>query len=59
MFGLTLSLKNEIVEFAPRARVNTVSPGWTLTSKKEEVFKDPEVAYRALATCVRVFPLTV
>ena len=27
MSGLTLSLKNEIVEFAPRARVNVVAPG--------------------------------
>jgi 3-oxoacyl-[acyl-carrier protein] reductase len=27
--GLLLSLKNEIVRVAPRARVNTVAPGWT------------------------------
>jgi len=28
-YGLLLSLKNEIVRVAPRARVNTVAPGWT------------------------------
>jgi 3-oxoacyl-[acyl-carrier protein] reductase len=27
--GLLLSLKNEVVRVAPRARVNAVSPGWT------------------------------
>ena len=27
--GLLLSLKNEVVRVAPRARVNTVAPGWT------------------------------
>ena len=28
-YGLMLSLKNEVVRVAPRARVNTVCPGWT------------------------------
>ena len=28
-YGLTLSLKNEVVRVAPRARVNVVAPGWT------------------------------
>src|SRR5213078_3234156 len=28
-YGLLLSLKNEIVRIAPRARVNAVCPGWT------------------------------
>jgi 3-oxoacyl-[acyl-carrier protein] reductase len=27
--GLLLSLKNEVVRIAPRARVNAVAPGWT------------------------------
>ncbi len=29
--GLLLSLKNEVVRVAPRARVNVVSPGWTVS----------------------------
>jgi 3-oxoacyl-[acyl-carrier protein] reductase len=29
LVGLLLSLKNEIVRIAPRARVNAVAPGWT------------------------------
>jgi 3-oxoacyl-[acyl-carrier protein] reductase len=29
--GLLLSLKNEVVRIAPRARVNAVAPGWTET----------------------------
>jgi 3-oxoacyl-[acyl-carrier protein] reductase len=29
VYGLMLSLKNEVVRVAPRARVNAVCPGWT------------------------------
>jgi 3-oxoacyl-[acyl-carrier protein] reductase len=29
--GLALSLKNEVVRTAPRARVNVVAPGWTVS----------------------------
>jgi len=29
--GLALSLKNEVVRIAPRARVNVVAPGWTVS----------------------------
>src|SRR6476660_5367602 len=29
LHGLLLSLKNEVVRVAPRARVNAVAPGWT------------------------------
>jgi 3-oxoacyl-[acyl-carrier protein] reductase len=29
LYGLLLSLKNEVVRIAPRARVNAVAPGWT------------------------------
>ncbi|EIN05721.1 NAD dependent epimerase/dehydratase [Punctularia strigosozonata HHB-11173 SS5] len=50
MYGLTLSLKNEIVKIAPRARVNTVAPGWVRTPMAEEALKDGSVVYRALAT---------
>jgi len=31
MYGFTYSLKNEIVKIIPRATVNVVAPGWTLT----------------------------
>jgi len=31
MYGLTMSLKNEIVKIAPAARVNTIAPGWVKT----------------------------
>ena len=31
MNGLLLSLKNEIVNIAPKGRVNCVSPGWVRT----------------------------
>ena len=31
MYGLTLSLKNEIVKVASKGRVNTVAPGWVRT----------------------------
>ena len=30
VYGLLLSLKNEVVRVAPRARVNAVCPGWTV-----------------------------
>ncbi|KAJ7104477.1 NAD(P)-binding protein [Mycena belliarum] len=50
MYGLTLSLKNEIVKIAPRGRVNSVGPGWVNTPMAEETLKDPVVVYRALAT---------
>ena len=29
--GLLLSLKNEVARIAPRARVNAVAPGWTIS----------------------------
>ncbi len=32
VYGLLLSLKNEVVRIAPRARVNAVCPGWTDTA---------------------------
>lgn len=52
MHGLTLTLKNEIVQIAPRGRVNCVAPGWVKTPLAEEALRDPNVVYRALATSV-------
>ncbi|KAG9310861.1 NAD(P)-binding protein [Chiua virens] len=50
MYGLTMSLKNEIVKIAPKGRVNTVAPGWVRTPMAESALADPNVVYRALAT---------
>ncbi|GHJ90042.1 hypothetical protein NliqN6_6444 [Naganishia liquefaciens] len=49
--GLQLSLKNEIVRSVhPRARVNTVAPGWVRTQMAEESMRDEAVRYQAMAT---------
>lgn len=50
MYGLTLSLKNEIVKLAPKGRVNCVAPGWVKTPMVANALKDPDVVYQALAT---------
>ncbi|KAF8509112.1 NAD dependent epimerase/dehydratase [Hysterangium stoloniferum] len=50
MYGFTLSLKNEIVKIAPKARVNCVAPGWVKTPMAEEALKDRAVVYRSIAT---------
>ncbi|TFK37527.1 NAD-P-binding protein [Crucibulum laeve] len=50
MYGLTLSLKNEIVKIAPKGRVNAIGPGWVYTPMAEESLKDPKIFYKALAT---------
>ncbi|KAH9028193.1 NAD-P-binding protein, partial [Lactarius pseudohatsudake] len=50
MYGLALSLKNEIVRVAPRARVNCVAPGWVRTPMASEALQDPQTVYRSLAT---------
>ncbi|KAJ3570189.1 hypothetical protein NP233_g4580 [Leucocoprinus birnbaumii] len=50
MYGLTLSLKNEIVKIAPKGRVNTVAPGWVKTPMTEQALKDPAVVYLTKAT---------
>ncbi len=48
-YGLTLSLKNEAVRVAPRARVNCVCPGWTYSPMtRGEV--DDDVLERVTAT---------
>jgi len=49
VYGLMLSLKNEVVRVAPRARVNAVCPGWTYSPMtRGEV--DDEVLDRVTAT---------
>jgi hypothetical protein len=52
MYGLNLTLKNEIVKIAPKGRVNCVAPGWVVTPMAEEALKDPESVRRILATSV-------
>jgi 3-oxoacyl-[acyl-carrier protein] reductase len=42
--GLLLSLKNEIVRIAPRARVNAVAPGWTYSPMTRGELDDELVA---------------
>ena len=48
-YGLLLSLKNEIVEAAPLARVNLVAPGWTVSPMTEKDLTEETVA-RVTAT---------
>ncbi|KAH0579617.1 hypothetical protein H2248_002469 [Termitomyces sp. 'cryptogamus'] len=50
MYGLTLTLKNEIVKIAPKGRVNCVAPGWVKTPMVADALDDPDVVYRAMAT---------
>ena len=47
--GLMLSLKNEVVRVAPRARVNAVFPGWTESPMTRGVI-DPEQVERVSRT---------
>lgn len=49
MYGLTLTLKNEIVKIAPKGRVNTVGPGYVKTRMVEESLKNPDIVDRVLA----------
>jgi 3-oxoacyl-[acyl-carrier protein] reductase len=44
MYGLLLSMKNEVVRVAPRARVNAVAPGWTVTPMTRGYVDDEQVA---------------
>jgi len=50
MYGLLMSLKNEIVYLAPKGRVNLVNPGWTLTPMSEDTLKDSKKVKRILQT---------
>jgi 3-oxoacyl-[acyl-carrier protein] reductase len=48
--GLLLSLKNEIVRVAPRARVNAVCPGWTASPMTRREVEDPSLVERVTRT---------
>jgi 3-oxoacyl-[acyl-carrier protein] reductase len=47
--GLLLSLKNEVVRVAPRARVNAVAPGWTESPMTRDLIT-PETLERVTTT---------
>jgi 3-oxoacyl-[acyl-carrier protein] reductase len=47
--GFALTLKNEIIQIAPRGRVNLVAPGWTVTPAAEAALTE-EVAAAATLT---------
>ena len=49
-YGMTRSLKNEIVRLAPRGRVNCVCPGWVDTPMAAGSMADPTALPRATAT---------
>lgn len=48
--GLLLSLKNEVVRIAPRARVNAVCPGWTQSPMTRTSLADPVLVGRISRT---------
>jgi 3-oxoacyl-[acyl-carrier protein] reductase len=48
--GLLLSLKNEVVRIAPRARVNAVCPGWTESPMTRTTLEDPGLVARVTRT---------
>ena len=50
VYGLTRTLKNEIVKLAPRGRVNCICPGWTATEMAAEQLADACVVADACAT---------
>ncbi|KAI6011425.1 NAD(P)-binding protein [Pisolithus marmoratus] len=50
MYGLTLTLKNEIVKIAPKGRVNCIAPGWVRTPMAGTALRDPDAIYCSLAT---------
>ena len=50
VYGLTRTLKNEIVRLVPRGRVNAVCPGWVRTPMAADAMDDPEAVSRAMQT---------
>ncbi len=53
LYGLLKSLKNEIVELDPYARVNLIEPGWTVTHMARPALEEPGV----ISKVVRTMPL--
>ncbi len=49
-YGMTRSLKNEIVRIAPKGRVNCVCPGWVDTPMAAASMEDPTAIPRVTAT---------
>jgi 3-oxoacyl-[acyl-carrier protein] reductase len=49
-YGMTRSLKNEIVRIASRGRVNCVCPGWVATPMAAASMEDPGAVKRVTAT---------
>ena len=50
LYGLMRTLKNEIVEIDPYARVNVVEPGWTVTEMTKRTVQDPDVVSKVVRT---------
>lgn len=50
LHGFMLTIKNEIVKFAPRGRINMVSPGWVKTPMAEDGLKDEFAVKKVLQT---------
>jgi 3-oxoacyl-[acyl-carrier protein] reductase len=50
VYGLLLSMKNEVVRIAPRARVNAVCPGWTDSPMARRSLEDPALVERVTRT---------
>ncbi len=50
IYGLTQTLRVEILDFARRGRVNVVCPGWCATPVTEEMLKDKQFVHTITAT---------
>ena len=50
VYGLTRTLKNEIVRLVPRGRVNSISPGWTVTPMAAKGLDDERNVKTILST---------
>jgi len=50
LYGLLRSLKNEIVDIDPYARVNLIEPGWTVTHMARPALEEPGVVSQVVRT---------